>query len=363
MSTVHQIQTDPHFESVGQAANRVVAKAAAARSDPYAFWRAGLDMGKGRQLTRDQSKELGITSEPRPGFYRKRNKNGPDIPVAIWQDERGMLAVAGGRSVDPDEVWTWCCSWPIEEATYRAIDEGGTWSDEPPVADPVIGHNSSDDPHEALSIEFAGERELAEQFLKAPVKTQDQADRAAVWSKKLATVAKKATDLHKVEKQPSLDESRRVDDRWRDLKEEPKALSTKLKRACDDFLNEQARIEAERQRKAREEADRARREAEEAARAASADDEAAKAEAERLRREAEQAERDAQARNAQAGRTGAKVALRTFVSAEITDYEALVMALKDRDEVREVIQSLANRAAKSGVPLAGMKIHEEKRAA
>ncbi|MER8967700.1 hypothetical protein NKI25_18595 [Mesorhizobium sp. M0808] len=62
-------------------------------------------------------------------------------------------------------------------------------------------------------------------------------------------------------------------------------------------------------------------------------------------------------------RTGAKVSLRTFVTAEITDYDALVMALKDRPEVREIIQTLANRAAKSGVEIAGMKAVEERRAA
>ena len=57
------------------------------------------------------------------------------------------------------------------------------------------------------------------------------------------------------------------------------------------------------------------------------------------------------------------MSLRTFVSAEITDYDALLIALKDHSEVKELVQSLANRAAKSGVVLAGMKIVEERRAA
>ncbi|GHC79617.1 hypothetical protein [Limoniibacter endophyticus] len=365
----HDSTTDT-FTQVGVYAVDVARKAGQSLSarkaqdnDPYTFWRNGLAIGQGRQLTRQEQQSLGLSMEPQLGFFRKRNKGGTDIPVAIWMSGGEMVALAGDRDVDAAEIWTWCCNWPISHGQYTAVTGGASWPDEPPVADAVIGHNISDDPFEALRIEFEGDRELAKAFLKEPVKTQEQADRAAVWSKKLAAIAKKATDLHKVEKQPSLDESRRVDDKWRDLKDEPKALSTALKRAMDVFLNEQARIEAERQKRAREEADRIRREAEEAARQANANDAAAQAEADRLKREADQAEKDTQTRNAQAGRTGAKVSLRTFVSAEITDYDALLVALKDRPEIREVVQSLANRAAKSGVNLPGMKIHEEKRAA
>src|SRR5690606_23805235 len=104
--------------------------------------------------------------------------------------------------------------------------------------------------------------------------------------------------------------------------------------------------------------------ADEAARAAakSGDEEAAK-EAERKAEAAAAADREAAARNAAAGRTGAKVALRTFTSAEVTDFDALLMALKDRPEIKEIVQTLANRAAKSGVELPGMKITEERRAA
>ncbi|MBP2462079.1 MULTISPECIES: hypothetical protein [unclassified Rhizobium] len=75
------------------------------------------------------------------------------------------------------------------------------------------------------------------------------------------------------------------------------------------------------------------------------------------------AAKETQARNASAGRTGAKVSLRTFVFAEITDFDALLLALKDRAEIREVVETLANRAARSGVELAGMAIKSEQRAA
>ncbi|RUV65192.1 MAG: hypothetical protein E5X35_11675 [Mesorhizobium sp.] len=333
----------------------------------YDWWREALESPHeiGRKLKIHED-------EPQPGFYRKRaHKDGPWVPVAIWPTDAGMVATVANRRVDANSTWTFCCEHPVSEEIYRAVAAGGQWPDDPPA----IGHNlpKSDDPHEALSAEFLAETELAVTFLRKPIQTKDDADRAAVWSKRLATIAKRATDLHKVEKQPHLDAGRAVDDKWRGLKEDADALSKKLKRHLDDFLREQDRIEQERQRKAREEADKVRREAEaaalKAAEAAAAPgvasnfaEEAAR-EADRLAEKAADAQRDTEARNSGAGRTGAKVSLRTFVTAEITDYDALVMALKDRPEVREVIQTLANRAAKSGVQVPGMKAVEERRAA
>lgn len=352
------------MEHIGDIAARVVANA-----DPYAYWNKALALGGGRQLTREQSKSLNITTEPKCGFYRKRNKDGADIPVAIWVEDSGFVAKAGERMVDPDEIWTWVCSWPISHDTYEAIMNGGAWADDAPVAEPVIGHNMPDDPHEAAKIEFAGEKELAEEFLKKPVTTQAQADQAAVWAKKLSDLHGKVDKMFRAEKDPIVVAGREVDEKYR-WREEPKALSTKLKRAQDDFLREQDRLEQERQRKAREEADRIRREAEEAARKAAESDqqsakerEAAKAEAERLAAEAAAKEREAQAQKVSAGRTGARTSLRTYVSARIIDYDKAVAALKDHPDMRSLVEQLANRAVKAGVPVAGIERVEEKRAA
>ena len=57
-----------------------------------------------------------------------------------------------------------------------------------------------------------------------------------------------------------------------------------------------------------------------------------------------------------AGRTGARTSIRSEKKGEIVDYDAFVMAVRNRDEVRELMQSLANRAAKSGSDLPGLKI-------
>ncbi|GGF24614.1 hypothetical protein GCM10011321_15030 [Youhaiella tibetensis] len=319
----------------------------------YAYWAAALEGTFGPVHDGDAQ----------CGFYRRRlYKDGPFVPVAIWRGEDGKLvALVDQRAADAADIWTWVCDKPITEAQYRAVVAGERWHDEPPA--PALS-NMPTDPFEALKIELAAEHEIAAEYLKAPVTTQDQANQIAVLTKRLSGLKSRATDLHKVEKQPFLDGGRKVDDKWRDLKEEPDTLSKKLKRHLDAYLQEQQRLENERRRKAQEEADRVRRKAEEAARqAAAANDDAARAEAERLEHEAAAKTKEAEARNASAGRTGARVALRTFVSANITDFDALLLALKDRPEIRECVESLANRAAKSGVELPGMTIASEQRAA
>lgn len=304
--------------------------------------------------------------DAQPGFYRRRLvRNGPFVPVAIWHDGTKMIALVDGKPADPVDLWSWVCDKPITEQAYHKAVRGEGWDDEPEAPIAPTNGNMPSDPHEALSVEWDQEKEIGNGILAKPITTKEQADQAAVYAKRVAVVAKKATDHHKVEKQPALDEGRRVDDKWRDLKDEPADMGKKVKRHLDAFLREQERIEQERQRKAREEAERRQKEAEEAERKArqAGNDEAAQKEAARLKAEADEAECDAQARNASAGRTGSKVALRTFVSAEITDFDALLLALKDRPEIRECVETLANRAARSGVDLPGMKRIEEKRAA
>jgi hypothetical protein len=302
--------------------------------------------------------------DPQAGFYRRRLfKDGPFVPVAIWRHDGKMVALVDGKNfADASDLWTWVCDKPITEAEYRKVIGGEGWSDEPRAA--TMPSNLPSDPFEALKVEFAAEAEVAAELLARPVAEKAHADQIAVLTKRLSGIKNRATDLHKVEKQPSLDAGRAVDSKWRDLKEEPDTLSKKLKRHLDTYLQEQDRIERERQRIARDEAARIQREADDAARAAAATgDSQDVAEAERAADAAAAAEREAQARNASAGRTGAKVALRTFVSAEITDFDVLLMALKDRPEIIEVVQTLANRAAKSGVTLPGMGVKEERRAA
>lgn len=306
------------------------------------------------------------------GYYRVRRKGGDWEPVGIYPDDDGKaVAFRGQRQVDDiPELFVWACRNPVSYDAYVKALAGDGWDDEPAKA-ATIGDNSAEaDPYDALRIEYLGEKELAEEFMKAPVTTQAQADRVAIWAKRLTAIKTKAEGLHKVEKQPSLDEGRRVDEKWRELKTAPDDLAKALKLHIKPFLQEQIRQEEERQRKAREEAEAARRAAAEAARKAAESDQqsdeekaAAKAEADRQAAIARQAEQEAEARKVNAGRTGAKVSVRIEKVGVVTDYAkaaAALVTMKHKDMI-EVIDKLAQRAAKAGMPFDGMEIKDEER--
>lgn len=331
-------------------------------ANPWAWWQAALEGNVGPMHE----------GQPEQGYYRTRFKGGQWEPVALWRGDDGeWLARRGDRMVaDAGEVWNFCRTHPVTVEAWEKAINGGGWDDEPPA--PAMGHNLPADPHQALELEFQSEKEMAESFMKTPVTSQDEADKAGIWAKRLTAIKSKAEGLHKVEKQPHLDAGRDVDNKWRSLKEEPEALAKRLKAHVTPFMQEQQRIERERQEAARREQERLRREAEEAARKAAeaekapeAERQAAAAEAQRLEREAAAKAKEAEARNVTAGRTGARVALRTFVSATVNDYQAAATALvlMKHPDILAVIDQLANRAVKAGQSLPGVERVEEQRAA
>ncbi|WP_457663660.1 hypothetical protein [Sinorhizobium medicae] len=306
------------------------------------------------------------------GYYRTRFKGKQWVPVGIYPDDNGVVvAFRDGKPVeDIPELFLWCCRNPISYEAYMKALEGGGFDDEPALA--TIGDNSgSEDPFEAIMQELAGEKEMADEFLRAPVKTQADADKAGIWAKRLSDLAKRADNLRVVEKEPHLAASRAVDDKWRAPVGQAKDLSVALKLHVEPFLKAMKREEEERARKAAAEAAELRRKADEAARKAAAEtsqkDAASqqKAEQERqeLLRQAEAADKAAEVKNAQAGRTGAKVSIRVEKVGVVTDYAkaaAALVAMKHKDLI-EIIDKLAQRAAKAGMPFDGMEVREEEK--
>jgi len=302
------------------------------------------------------------------GYYRCRRKNGPWEPVGIYPDDDGV--VVGFRSglqvLDLNDLFLWCCRYPISYEAYVKALEGGGFDDEPAPA-PTIGHNSGDaEPFDAIKIELAGEIEQVTDFIKKPVETQAEADKLGIWAKRLADIAKRADHQRVIEKQPYLDASRDVDNKWRDPITEAKDWAAKAKKHVEPFLLKQKREEEERQRRAKEEAEAAAKAAAEAARKAQEEQqddqhkEAAQREAERLAAAARQAEKEAAERKINAGRTGARVSVRVEKVGIVTDYAkaaAALVAMKHPD-MADVIDKLAQRAAKAGMPFDGMQVEE-----
>ena len=356
-------------------------------SNNYDWWRQALKLAGGeyRELTREQLLLLGPSADtPESGFFRNRPfKDAPLVPVAIWRDAAGnTICLQNGQEAEADKVWNYACRNPITEALYHSVLAGGAWPDEPPAV--AKEHNlpaKSGDLHTDLTAELTAEKETVEGFLRKAITTQQQADQAGVWAKRLAGIATKADEQFTIEKRPWLDGGNAVDDKWRDLRTDSKELAKKLKKHGEAWLKELDRQETIRQQEARATADRIKREAEAAQRSAEAAKVAvgptastgvassfsaeAEREADRLAQRAADAERDAQARPVFAGRTGAKVSLHTYWIANITDYDALVLAVKDDPEVRQAVEKVAARIArnKDATLPAGMERIPDKRAA
>lgn len=342
------------FQQIGTVAAKVV--------DRWAWYFAALkspaEIGKSLKASE---------SDPMQGYFRTRFKGGQWLPVAIFYPEGSdqLVGYRNGKEVsDVNELWVWSLRNPISYEAYEKAMAGGGFDDEPPAP---IGDNSGDsDPFEALRIELEGEAEQIAEFLKREVKTQGEADKIGIWSKRLADISKRADGQRVVEKEPHLTASREVDAKWRPIIDDAKDWASKAKKHVEPFLIAQKRAEEARARAAAEEAARLRREAEAAAvaaRAAPQVDKKAEAERAELIRQAQEAEKAAEVQNAPAGRTGARVALRTEKVGIVTDYAkaaAALVAMKHPDMLAE-IDRLAKAAAKKNFPFDGMEIREEEK--
>ena len=311
--------------------------------------------------------------DPQAGFYYKRDGDNPRIPVAIWYDETrsGMVALVGQgddrRSTNPNDIWTWVCQTPVTHDHYRAVQETGIWPDDPPVA--VVAATSDgearpnepeakadDDPAIAIKAELDAEAEMAAEFLAVPVTTKDRANMVSVWSKKMADLAKRSEVFRKAQKEPHLTAGREVDAKWNEILDVARDLVRNLKKHVEPYLIEQKRIDDER----RAADDKKARDLEkQAAKEAATHGEKA---AEDLNRQAKEARDSAKTARTGAGRTGAKVTLRTVTSAKITSYKALLSALANDPEIKALVETLANRAARAGKELPGMEIETTEKA-
>jgi hypothetical protein len=354
------------------------------------------------------------------GFYRGSGAaTKTDWPVAIWAPAgQEKIAVKVGRVAELyaegsekfedflGGLWPKCAA--VAEADYRSAIETGRWPDgkparkmdeaeqhgiaharvqaheEPAKPDaPItmvhediqagIGHNRppADNPAEALRIELDSELERAKALLSKPIDTEDAAGEAAAWRKKLNAIAKLAGQNKDVEAAPHKTRIAEIEAVWRPIYDAAKTNADALRDHLKPWLNKLARVEEDRQIAARAEAEKARiesvkmrRQAEEARNQAGVDAreaEEAEREAKAMEDAAKAADRDARAKPVQAGRVGAKVSMRDFTFARITDYPKALATFKDHPKVKEAVQTVCDDCARKGTLLPGFEIITEKR--
>lgn len=267
--------------------------------------------------------------QPQCGFYRTRqHKDGPWLPAAIWLDvgdgHVSLRCQIGTRQTDASEAWTRLARHPVSEADYRAATKTGVWPTDP------SGHNQRT---VDLNADADDEASLAEEWLREhpAITSREQADMAANMRSALLTTEKRAKEACAAEVAPLEAEITAVKQRYLPLIERVRTLADRLRGMGGDWLRGQ----------------------EAAGKAAMAEAEAAGL-----------AVTVVPVRSA-GGARGNAMSLRTQRRAVVTDYAAALHAVRDHPDVVELVQKLANAAARSraGVALPGTEIITERVAA
>lgn len=262
---------------------------------------------------------------PQAGFYRRKVKGGIDEPVAIWFEGDVALAVSGGKAIEADKIWTWVCRSPITEELYRTMAErSGSWPD---AIEELIGSNNPPADEAAADV-ITSAIDAALAALKNPVASQSDCDKLANHRDRLSKMWKAQDEDRKKQKQPHMDEAKAVDEIYKPILARIEEAGSKVKKAITAWLLKE---------------DQKRRE--EAAKQAATGGEIKPVEPPK------------------AGTTGHVTALRTFKSAVINDFAKALAHFADNAEVKELIQTLADRCARTDIAVPGCEIKTDRRAA
>jgi hypothetical protein len=286
----------------------------------WTWWQNAL-AGNAASITED---------EPQTGYYRVRRKGQDGFsPVAYWIDSKTgkQRCHLDGKDFDEQralEIWPYASKQPVRKDAYDFRLINGHWPDEH-VA--VVGHNKSPvaDDIAALKDRIADLAREAEKLIAAGAAQSDtECNQASDLAQTFGELEGKISRLHKDEKEPHLEAGRAVDRKWFGLRDRAAELKRRLKLAVvTPFLAKKV--------EATEKAD--------AAAVLSGADPATLPNV-RLT----------------AGSSKRSTALRTRLSAEITDWDVLLASLKTHPEIRETAQRIADASAKARVELPGTRI-------
>lgn len=284
--------------------------------------------------------------DARPGFYRKRRfKNGPFDPVAIWPAEDGaLIAKVGQKLDDPAEIWTFVCRNPVSEAAYRKAEAGEGWGDEAPG----IGHNAAPaDDFDALADQIESAKACLPQF--ASIKDEEHQAQAQSARARLNELSRDADKKRTAEKAPHLEASKAVDTKWQPLVKSAKAGADDIAKAMSAYETEKARKVAEERRQADEAAEKARRYAEAQGKQA--------VETPRAGPSPEPVSTTIR------GGYGRAASVKVVKVVTVIDQDAAYQAMKTHPELVRLIAQLAQRAVDAGHEIAGVTIEEERKVA
>ena len=306
--------------------------------------------------------------EPQPGYYRLKNKAGHWSVIAVWEDhEAGDILVGQGQTtsgktfeVDPVEKWTWFGGRPITQRYYKAFCKDGKFPDDVSASPgettsdgggTVMGHNKppEDGGLEEINVEVDRLKLLAEKLTAEPIADQLTADKVANCRDELNKLSKRADELRKAEALPFDEGKKAVQSKWLPTVKGAKEAADACRRPLGAYM-------AEEERKAKAEAARL---AEEQAKAAKAMEDAG-VDPEVIAAQTSAAPVETKARVG--GSVGKRASLRTITTAEVKDWDKAIAYFHEDDDLRALVQKLANRLVAAGGKVPGCVKHEEKEA-
>lgn len=307
---------------------------------------------------------------PQCGYYRlRKGRGGTWLPVAIWVKDGEMVARVGEEMRPPAEIWTWCADKPVDKEDCKFAFREGHWPGDVQWDDePGIGDNN---PPQTVVEKITAACSQALDWLKGrTIADKVSADMAANLRDKILKLKKDAEAEHKAAKAPHLERCREVDAAYKAPISDASDAIDALRGALTVYM--------------RAEEDRQRKEAAERARIANAEAEkkAKEEAATRIARE-EKARRDGKPLPEAApaedpgplfvapepvkvqvgGQRGARTGLKTVKRAVIKDYAATLAFFAEHAKVKDLIQQLAQHAARDGHPVPGVETIEERVAA
>lgn len=335
----------------------------------YAFWCAAL-AGKKPSYTE---------AKPECGFYAPILA-GERVPLAIFEGDAGLLATLGwdGEMVPAQVHWLKAATKPISDTLYWQARDMGRWpdidkvvplrrmtataenlnSDAPNVEAPTSNRPPEEDKGADLLEQIQNALVQLDELLKDGVKDELAADKAANSKDRLAQLSKEAEAARKAEKKPFDDGAKAVQVKWLPIIAIADKGYDRAVAAISAFQKaERARREAA-AAKAAKEAEEARLKAEEERRAAEESGEPVPEHP--VEPEPPPAPVPVRSGGALSGRATTLRTTRTY--AVVEDWRALMDALFESAEMRELAQAVADRAARGGNPLPGTRVEKEEKA-
>ena len=322
-------------------------------SDQYQWWRDAI-AGRVGEIHADH---------PQSGYFKIRDgKDGPWLPVAIWQDANGDLKCrVADKAEDALRVWTWAAKHPVAKDAARQAFETGAW----PGDAATVGDNST---HLGPLDRLRDYIETARSWFSkvGAIKTQTACDQAANYAAELIRLKGEADRERDTKVRPHLDAQRDINGEYKPLIEDGDALAKQIKRASDGFLiAEKRRLEDE--ARAKYEAERlaaeAARLAAEQQRAKMMQDDPIAAMTSPEPELPPMPAAPAPVKVSAGGQRGKKLSLRKHTVYSISDFAAALVFAKDSDEVFAAVEKVCFAAAKAGVQVPGVTISVEERAA